>query len=185
MKKSIFIFLCVILMVSCSIDDKKSNYALDWQGNNLCVIMPHPTMGIISPGLIDWRGVELSDVVENIYNELMKTDFSGNVSIWVRFEMSEHDKYGNQVISYDDHFLVDIPVSEAKKYKSGNYLDLEYHIKDHIRQSAFPTDVYSPYVTVTAPHNPYSGGYSNNTTNQTTVPVVPVAPTDTLTDIFD
>ena len=128
-----------LLFCSCSYsyyEDKP--YSIDWQDNNLCVIMPHPTVGIVTPGQISWSGVELSEVIENIYEELQKTRLSGSVSVWVRFEMQEHDKYGNEVMSYDDHLLTEIAVIEAKKYKSGIYLDREYNLTNLISQSAFP-----------------------------------------------
>lgn len=165
MKNPILIILYSILILSTSCDEKKSNYTLYWQDNNLCVIMPHPTMGVVTPGLIDWRGVELSEVVEGICYEFKKTNLSGNVSVWVRFEMPEHDKYGNETMSYEDYFLTTIPISEGQKFKSGYYLDLEYHLKDLIKLSAFPINEYSPI---------------NNDSF-----VRPVAPTDTLTNIFD
>ena len=165
MKNTVFIMLYTILILLTSCDEKKSNYTLDWQDYNLCVIMPHPTMGVVTPGLIDWKGVELSEVIEDICNEFRKTNLSGSVSVWVRFEKPEHDKYGNETMSYDDHFLTTIPISEGKKFKSGDYLDLEYHLKDLIKLSAFPINEYSPI-------------YNNSF-------VRPVAPTDTLTNIFD
>lgn len=150
-------------MISTSCNEKKSNYTIYWQENNLCVVMPHPTKGIVSPGLIDWRGVELSDVLEDIYNEFQKTNMSGNVLVWVRFEMPEHDKYGNETMSYDDHLVATIPISEGKKYKSSKYLDMEYNLTNLFVQSAFPTNVCSPYGTSMPPQNIYP-----NTTNQTT-----------------
>lgn len=145
MKNAIFIIFGAILILVSACDKKKNNYTVYWEGNNLCAVMPHPTSSIVVLGQTDWRGVELSEVVEDIYNELQKTKLSGNVLVWVRFEMLEHDKYGNEVISYDDHFLTNIPIPEAKKFKSGNFLDMEYHLKKLIEQSAFPTDIYSTY----------------------------------------
>lgn len=76
MKKALTIFFCTILMISCSYNEnneKKTNYTVYWQDRNLCIVMPHPTMGIITPGQISWSGVELSDVMADIYNELQKT----------------------------------------------------------------------------------------------------------------
>lgn len=143
--------------------------------------MPHPTMGIVTPGQIDWRGVELSEVVEDIYNEFQRTNLSGDVSVWVRFEMPEHDKYGNENVSYDDHFLTTIPISEAKKYQSGNYLDAEYSLKNRIIQSAFPRNSFSPNGT----NIYYTPGDATPTTHpQTAVQVVPIAPTETI-DLLD
>lgn len=111
----------------------------------MCVVMPHPTSSIVVLGQIDWRGVELSKVVEDIYNELQKTNSSENVSVWVRFEILTHDKYGNEIRTYDDHFLTNILTSEAKKFKAAHFINMEYHLENLIYQSAFPSNVYSTY----------------------------------------
>lgn len=75
-------------------------------------------------------------------------------------------------MSYDDHLLTEIAVTEAKKYKSGNYLDREYNLTNLISQSAFPTVGYPTYNTATYPQNTSSF-------------IQPVAPTNTLLNIFD
>lgn len=99
--------------------------------------MPHPTKGIIGVNQIDWRGVELSEIKEDILYEIHKTHLSGDALVWVRFEIPKHDKYGNETMSYDDHFVTTIPISEGKNFKSSEYLDMEYHISNGINKAAF------------------------------------------------
>lgn len=111
---------------------EKPKYTVYWDNTNLCIVMPHPTVGVVGIGRIDWRGVELSDVITEVHDELISTNLSGTVSIWVRFELSKTDKYGNESTTYDDHLLAEIPISEAKKFKSGKYLDIEYGLKDKL-----------------------------------------------------
>lgn len=144
MNNTINILLFIFLIISSSCNKEKSKYSIYWEGNNLCVVMPHPTMGIVSLGQINWCGVELNEVNDHILDEIHKTNLSGNALVWVRFEKPEHDKYGNETMSYDDHLVATIPISEGKKYKSGNYLDTEYGIKNRIIQSAFPRNGFSP-----------------------------------------
>lgn len=99
--------------------------------------MPHPTMGIVTSGLSDWRGVDLDNVVEDIYNECLKTHKSGDIVVWARFENPQTDKYGNETMAYDDFEIATIPLSEAHKYKSGKFLDAEYQIKQNFYNAAF------------------------------------------------
>lgn len=115
-------------------------YNIYWQDNNLCVIMKRPTMGIVELGKIDWNGVELDDVVNDIYNECIHSERNGNAIIWIRFENPQTDKYGNETMSYDDYKIATIPLSEARKYKSAKYLDLEYKLTDNIQKSALGSD---------------------------------------------
>lgn len=113
------------------------SYQTYWQDNNLCVVMKRPTVGVIELGKTDWNGVELDDVVESIYNECIQTERSGNAIVWVRFENPQTDKYGNLTMTYDDFEIATIPLSEARKYKSGKFLNNEYALTDKIYKVAF------------------------------------------------
>lgn len=94
-------------------------------------------MGIVTPGLIDWRRVDMSEVIEDICKKLKDANLSGDIQVWVRFIIIEHDKYGNENISYDYHSIAKIPIYEAKKFKSGFYLNSEYHLIENISEAAF------------------------------------------------
>lgn len=127
----------LIAIISCDNRTQTQRpYNIYWQDNNLCVIMKRPTMGIIELGKIDWNGVELDDVVNDIYNECIHSERNGNAVIWIRFENTQTDKYGNETMTYDDYTLNTIPLSEARKYKSATYLDLEYKLTDNIQKLA-------------------------------------------------
>lgn len=131
MKQSIYLLSTLLLMAISSCGEKPKD-TVYWDNTNLCIVMPHPTVGVVGVGLIDWRGVELSDIITDVHDELISTNLSGTVSIWVRFELSKTDKYGNEATTYNDHLLAEIPISEAKKFKSGKYLDIEYGLKDKL-----------------------------------------------------
>lgn len=127
----------LIAIISC--DNRTQTQRSDniyWQDNNLCVIMKRPTMGIVELGKIDWNGVEFDNVVNDIYNECINSERNGNAIVWIRFENPQTDKYGNETMSYDDYKIATIPLSEARKYKSAKYLDLEYKLTDNIQKSA-------------------------------------------------
>jgi len=133
--KVLAVLLCIICLFSCK--QKSESYTIYWQDNNLCVVMPHPTMGLVELGKVNWNGVELEKVVDDIYNECVQTNKSGNIAVWVRFENQQTDKYGNETMAYEDHAIAIIPLSEARKYQSGKYLDNEYKLKHGLHNAAF------------------------------------------------
>lgn len=57
--------------------------------------------------------------------------------VWARFENPQTDKYGNETMAYDDFEIATIPLSEARKYKSCRFLDVEYKLSEGIRKAAF------------------------------------------------
>jgi len=101
--------------------------------------MPHPTMDNVEPGKPYWRGVRLDNVVKDIYTECLQCNKSGDIDItvWVRFENPQTDKYGNETMAYNEYKIATIPLSEARKYKSGKYLDNEYKLKKGFHNAAF------------------------------------------------
>lgn len=139
MKHLSIIILILLSISSCTPTQSQQEkpYSIYWQDNNLCVTMPHPTIGLIELGREDWNGVQLYEVAEDIYKECSTTGKSGNAVVWVRFENPQTDKYGNVTMAYDDFKIATIPLSEARKYKSGNFLDTEYKLSEGIRNIAF------------------------------------------------
>ena len=108
--------------------------------------MSHPTIGLIELGREDWNGVQLYEVADDIHKECSTTQKSGNAIVWVRFENPQTDKYGNVTMAYDDFEIATIPLSEARKYKSGKFLDAEYKLTEGIRNAAFsPTNNEDDY----------------------------------------
>ncbi len=131
------IFLtCLSALCSCSFIEEEKPYQVYWEENNLCVILSRPSVGIAGPNKVDWGGVEMSDVSDDIYRSIIRSDVTGNIFIWVRFKRTETDKYGNQTYDYDDFPIVTIPMDEAKKYRHGYYLDQNYHITSKIAETA-------------------------------------------------
>ena len=135
--KIIQLLTILSLFLGLSSCEEKKLYTVYWQDQSLCVVLQHPTLGVAGIGVEDWRGVELSDVAENIYKEIKSSNKSGNITVWVRFENPITDKYGNETMNYNDFLIAEIPVSEAKKYKSGEYLNREYKLIDGFRKAAF------------------------------------------------
>ena len=124
----ITLLLPLIIGIIASCDRANESYKVTWHSNRLFITMSQPTV---------WNNeadsdVELSNVMEDVHDALKSTELSGTVSVLVRFERPETDKYGNETITYDDHLLAEIPISEAKKFKSGKYLDMEYGLKDKL-----------------------------------------------------
>lgn len=132
----IVILLCISSCTPTQSQQEKP-YSIYWQDNNLCVAMQHPTIGLIELGREDWNGVQLNEVADDIYKECSTTEKSGNAVVSVRFENPQTDKYGNITMAYDDFEIATIPLSEARKYKSGKFLDTEYKLSEGIRNAAF------------------------------------------------
>lgn len=136
--KLFFIGLLFTVFISCDNFSKSSkNYEIYWEGDKLCIVMPHPTLGLVQPNQIGWRGVDTNKLVEDILKQLKKGSNGTKAVIYVRFENEITDNYGETHMEYNDCYLTKIPISEAKKYKGGKYLDNDYTIINHIKRAAF------------------------------------------------
>ena len=127
---SIMLALCV----SCN---KEKPYSLSIQDNRLYITMPHPTIGIVGVNEISWRGVDLDGLTNDIYTTLKKQHLSDIYSIYVKFETTSTDKYGNEEKSYKEAFLFEVPVEELKKYKDSKYFGNSYDLIGKLREAAF------------------------------------------------
>lgn len=141
----IYLLFPLIIGIIASCDHTNESYKVTWHSNRLFITMSQPT---VWSNEID-SDVELYNVMEDVHNALKSTELSGTVSVLVRFERPETDKYGNKTITYDDHLLAEIPISEAKKFKSGKYLDMEYGLTNELRRVLPETEekgdtAYSP-----------------------------------------
>ena len=133
--------LVVMAVVSCdSCSKKEKAYSLSLEGNNLYITMPHPTFGIVQLGKADWRGVSLSEVVEDVYQTILDSSITGECNLFVRFIIEDTDKYGNKTETFEEHQLLSLPVDEVRKYQSSMYLDANYQIRDIISAKAFEVD---------------------------------------------
>lgn len=145
--------------------------------------MQHPTIGLIELGHEDWNGVQLNEVTDDIYKECTTTENSGSAVVWVRFENPQTDKYGNETMAYDDFEIATIPLSEARKYKSGKFLDAEYQLTEGIRKAAFGStdnaDDYDEWLK--SQYNTVNAVRPNSTIDLDYIaPNQYIAPTDTL-----
>lgn len=134
-----FYLIISIIFIICLNNCQKvpKPYTIYFQENNLCVVMEHPTYGIIELNRPNWGNVKLEEVAEDIFNNLQKSKINDDVILWVQFINSQTDKYGNVTYTYEDHEIGRIPMSEARKYKSWEYLDQNYQITHNIRKAAF------------------------------------------------
>ena len=185
MKNILLSLILVLCFSSCAFqqESKDKAYTIYWQDNNLCVVMQHPTIGLIELGREDWNSVQLSEVADDIYKECSTTEKSRNVAVWVRFENPQTDKYGNVTMAYDDFEIATIPLSEARKYKSGKFLDAEYKLTEGIRKAAFGStdneDDYDEWLK--SQYNTVKAVRSNNTIDLDYIaPNQYIAPTDIL-----
>lgn len=124
--------LFLLLFVSCNKDNGKA-YSIAPKDNNLYITMPQPTE---NKNGLDWKGVSLSEVVEDIYQTLQNCNLNEQVFLYLRFKTISTDRYGNQQETFDEHFLMDLPILEVKKYKTSKFLDDYYHISDKICELA-------------------------------------------------
>ena len=142
--KTVFYITIVTIVSLFSSCEKRKPYSINWEGNNLCVVLHHSSQNQNNP-IGYWRGV-----VDDIYNEISTTDKLGNISLFLSVEDPKMDKYGNESMEYYTIEINSIPISEAKKYKSGTYFDMEYGLINNflkatsLRQQTLPdgTKVY-------------------------------------------
>ena len=139
MKNLLIIALLLLFISSCTSTQPQEEkpYSIHWRDNSILVVMQHPTMSIVTPGLSDWRGVDLEKVIDEIYEVCSSSQSSGDVVVFVGFENPQTDKYGNVTMAYEHFEIATIPLSEARKYKSGKFLDAEYQIKQGFHNAAF------------------------------------------------
>ena len=135
--REILLTIIPLLFLLSSCNNTPKPYAIYFKDNNLCVVMEHPTYGIIELNRPNWGNVKLEEVAEDIFNNLQKSKINDDVVLWVQFVNSQTDKYGNITHTYEDHEIGRIPMSEARKYKSWEYLDQNYQITHNIRKAAF------------------------------------------------
>lgn len=128
--------MLTLLLVSCNNETNKG-HDIYWDNDNLCVVMEHPTYGIVEINRPNWGKVSLNEVVEDIYDYIRKNEYYETVEVWVRFESPLTDKYGNETMTYEDYEIATIPVYEAKKYKSWEFLNQSYNIITNIEKAAF------------------------------------------------
>lgn len=133
--------LAVAVFTSCDSFSKEDNvYSLSLEGNNLYITMPHPTIGIVGINEVSWRGVDLDELTNDIYTLLKKQHLSDIYSLYVKFEMTSTDKYGNEEKNYRKAFLFEVPVEEVKKYKDSKYFGNSYNLIGKLREAAFTNE---------------------------------------------
>lgn len=149
------------ILVACNSEQSDKSYTLELNGNDIYITMPHPTMGIIGINEVDWRGVQLSDVIEDVYQTILANSIYGECNLYVRFIIEETDKYGNKTENYDEHKILSLPIEEVKKYKGSKYLNKNYKISEKIYDAAFNinatlnlgTNIYEDTITEVSSNN--------------------------------
>ena len=136
MKTILLIILSALLLCACGLFEKDKPYMVYWEDNNLCLVLSRPSVGISGPNKVEWNGVDMSELRDDMYESIMKSELTGEFHIWVRFKRVETDKYGNNTIEYDDYKIESISMDEAKKYRHGYYLDKNYQITSKLSEIA-------------------------------------------------
>lgn len=125
------------IFIACNSFGKNELYSLSIDNNNLYITMPHPTIGIAGINEVSWRGVDLDMVAEDVYNTLKKKHLSDIYSLYVKFEITSTDKYGNEEKNYKKVFLFKVPVEEVRKYKDSKYFGKSYNLSGKLYEAAF------------------------------------------------
>lgn len=125
---------CII--VSCNVQPNKI-YSLSFDRNNLYITMPHPTLDAANFNKVNWQGVNLSSVVQDAYKMLQDGSANGECTLYVNFETNQTDQYGNPITNSDRKLLTSIPLDEARKFQSAQFLDESYMISEKIYRAAF------------------------------------------------
>lgn len=115
----------------------KKAYKASWNKNMLVIEMPYPTKGVVGINAISWGEVDVDELVEDIYDEIKKSDYS-QCLICVMFITKYKDQYGNDVEDKTNlHLIACLNPLEVRKYKNGKYLDEHYNITNRILREAF------------------------------------------------
>lgn len=130
-----------LLVESCDTKQNGKIYQISQDNNNLYITMPHPTIGIVGINEVSWRGVDLDELTNDIYTTLKKQHLSDIYSLYVKFETTSTDKYGNVEKSYKEAFLFEVPVEEVRKYKDYKYFGNSYDLTGKLREAAFTNNV--------------------------------------------
>lgn len=99
--------------------------------------MPHPTLDAANFNKVNWQGVNLSSVVQDAYKMLQDGSANGECTLYVNFETNQTDQYGNPITNSDRKLLTSIPLDEARKFQSAQFLDESYMISEKIYRAAF------------------------------------------------
>lgn len=99
--------------------------------------MPHPTIDAANFNKVNWQGVNLSSVVQDAYKMLQDGSANGECTLYVNFETNQTDQYGNPITNSDRKLLTSIPLDEARKFQSAQFLDESYMISEKIYRAAF------------------------------------------------
>ena len=132
---SLILLIVSVVFTACNNRQTDKPYSISTNGNNLYVTMLHPVMENDS---INWNGVFLTDVVEDMFQEMRNSSIKGGCHLYVRFENVSTDKYGNQSSRFDEKLIMTIPMSEVVKYTSSKYFNDNYKISEKITETAFP-----------------------------------------------
>lgn len=132
----IWLFITAIIVV-CNSPDKEKPYSLSIQDNSLYITMPYPTIGIVGINEVSWRGVDLDEVMEDVFNILKKKHLTDTYSLYVKYVTTSTDKYGYEEKIYDESFLLEVPIEEVQKYKDSKYFSKSYDIKGKLYETAF------------------------------------------------
>lgn len=121
----------LLFMIAC--DKKDTNF--QWDGNNCYIFLKDPYQEDTRIARLFWRG-DLSEIMNDIYKELNSSNKVGEIGLYVRFENTKPDQYGNLIEGYEEFKITTIPASEIRKYKNAKYLDDYYQITNTIRKAA-------------------------------------------------
>lgn len=124
------------ILASCDMQSSKK-YSLSLDRNNLYITMPHPTIDAANFNKVNWQGVNLSSVVQDAYKMLQDGSANGECTLYVNFETNQTDQYGNPITNSDRKLLTSIPLDEARKFQSAQFLDESYMISEKIYRAAF------------------------------------------------
>ena len=132
----IFLPIITVLVIdSCGDNKNQTNSNFQWDGNNCYIFLKDPYQEDTRIARLFWRG-DLSDLMNDIYKELNSSNKSGEIGLYVRFEYTKPEQFGNLNYGYEEFKITTIPTPEIKKYKNAKYLDDYYQITNTIRKAA-------------------------------------------------
>lgn len=143
---SIFIIISsCIKNETCKGDNSKGSskpYELVLDQDKLYIDMPRPSRVAYTEYDIDWHGLEIEDIVADIFDVLKsKNSTSDYVDVLVRVNYIKTDKYGNESFAYNEKSIGIWRISEIKKYKNSFFFNKRYHVDTNIKDAALGRDV--------------------------------------------
>lgn len=112
-------------------------YRIDFSNNSVTVLIPQFTVGIAGFNQIDWGGLNIVEVIDELYYSLISVRTNVDCRIFINLYYYDTDKYGNRTINGRIYELFTVSTAEVQRYKNSRYFERNYDIINRITRLPF------------------------------------------------